>query len=292
VRIPAVGLRKDACVTKVAAAVSKGIPLPIEIIGCDLDGKGFIERSETLTVHRGGASFLLSNKLAPESELIIRNPSTNEEALARVVGQIGENGAGHVYGVAFVDPWADLWHINFITGASETVVRLECSRCRCVSALPVTQIEVEVLEARQGLTRQCESCRSSTVWKKTNREPTEKKNGRQLKPTGPAAAVPSVSTSEERRKNRRTVIKASACLLYSGIEEIAECEDVSRGGFRFTSRRRYPAGTRLEAAVPYTKAGNNIFSLACIVHCQQLENGSYRHGAAYQKASASRDWKP
>ncbi len=83
------------------------VALQIEVVGADLDGQQYMERTQTLTITQDGATILLANKLAPESELIIRNVLTNEEAPVRVVGHIREEASGHVYGVALMDPSHD-----------------------------------------------------------------------------------------------------------------------------------------------------------------------------------------
>ena len=62
----------------------------IEVVGSDLDGQQYMERTHTLSITRDGATILLANKLAPESELLVRNLQTDEEAIVRVVGPIGK----------------------------------------------------------------------------------------------------------------------------------------------------------------------------------------------------------
>jgi len=76
-------------------------------------------------------------------------------------------------------------------------------------------------------------------------------------------------------------MRTPACIRCSSQEEIVSCEDISRGGFRFVGRKQYPEGTIIEAAVPYTELGNNIFARACIVYCSKTPNGRHRHGVAY-----------
>ena len=73
---------------------------------------------------------------------------------------------------------------------------------------------------------------------------------------------------------------------------VVACEDISKGGFRFTSHKEYPQGTRVEAAVPYTKSSNNIFTLAGIIYCQKMPDGQYRHGVTYIKNRGSIGWDP
>src|ERR1700704_1520160 len=102
------------------------VALQIEVVGADLDGQQYMERTQTLTITRDGATILLANKLAPESELIIRNVLTGEEAPVRVVGHIREDVSGHVYGVALMDPSVDLWGIELSSTQRENRIILEC----------------------------------------------------------------------------------------------------------------------------------------------------------------------
>jgi hypothetical protein len=76
-------------------------------------------------------------------------------------------------------------------------------------------------------------------------------------------------------------MKASAYIRRYGAEEIVECEDVSRGGFRFKSRQPYPVGSLIQAAVLYTKSSGDIFVAGRIAYQQKLDSGFYRHGVAY-----------
>jgi hypothetical protein len=80
-------------------------------------------------------------------------------------------------------------------------------------------------------------------------------------------------------------MKISACIRCYGGEEIVECEDVSRGGFRFKSRETYSEGTPVMAAVLYTKSSGDMFVAGRIVFQQKLDGGFYRHGVAYTKTT-------
>jgi hypothetical protein len=264
--------------------------LPVEIIGADLYGQQFFELAQTLTIHRNGASILLSNKVAPDSELIVRNSETNKEAIAFVIGQIREDVAGHVYGLAFLDPSADLWPIKFPAGGAARMVRLECSGCHSVHKLSLSGIELEIYEAKGELTRSCKICNTSKAWREINLEAAKKQLGNppKQKPNPPSTAL----HADERRKNRRTRMKMTACVRYSGLEDIVACEDISKGGFRFIGRKEYREGTRVEVSAPYTKSNNNMFSLASITYSLQMPDGQFRHGVSYTKTSGSIGWDP
>jgi len=263
------------------------IALQIEVVGSDLDGQQYIERTQTLTITRDGATILLANKLAPESELIVRNLVTNREALVRVVGLIREDASGHVYGVALLDPSVDLWQVQFPEAEPGKRTVLECSRCLAVKSVSLTEIEMEILESKCALTRHCECCHSSTIWKQTARDVSIEQKRISLREK--SAPEPAALPAQQKRKDRRIAVNSVACIRYAGREEVAVCEDMSRGGFRFKSRKKYPEGTRIEAAVPYAQANVNIFVPAQIVYHQELSATSHRHGVRYSKLPGQSD---
>jgi len=267
------------------------IEMAVEVIGSDVFGQQFFEDGQTLTIYPNGVSVGLTTKLAPESEVIVRNPETNVETLATVLGHIRSNTGGQdgqVYGLVFVNPSSKLWHIPVPAGQSKTVT-LECGACHSVSTLSVSGIELEIFEAARELTRVCEKCKSPRIWRAARRQETPVKPSEATE-AAPSSARPAKPPWEDRRKTKRMAMKASACVRYSGIEAIVTCEDVSKGGFRFVSPKEYPEGTRFEAAVPYTKFSNNIFLPANVVYCRVLPDGQFRHGVAYIKTSGSIGW--
>ena len=267
------------------------LEMAVEVIGSDVFGQQFFEDGQTLTIYPNGVSVRLTTKLAPESEVIVRNPETNVETLATVLGHIRSNTGGQdgqVYGLVFVNPPSKLWHIPVPAGQSKTVT-LECGACHSASTISVSGIELEIFEAARELTRVCEKCKSPRIWRAARRQETPVKPS-EAPEAAPSSAPPAEPQWEERRKTKRMAMKASACVRYSGMEVIVTCEDVSKGGFRFVSPKEYPEGTRFEAAVPYTKFSNNIFLPANVVYCRVLPDGQFRHGVAYIKTSGSIGW--
>lgn len=269
---------------------SAKLQLPVEVIGADLYGQQFFERTQTLTIHRDGLSILLANTLAPDSEVIVRNPENNEEAVAFVVGLTRQDKTGHVYGLAYLHPPADPWHMQFPDPGKVKVLQLECEGCHRVCAHSLSSIELEIFEATRELAHWCERCDTSRTWKETGPEPKTKATNKAAEPNPqPQSAM---SPIEERRRNRRMAMKAVACIRFSGVEFVAACEDISKEGFRFTSRKEYPQGTRVEAAVPYTKSSTNIFCMASIIYCHKMPDGQFRHGVNYTKKRGSIGWDP
>jgi len=257
----------------------------IEVFGTDLDGQQFIEPSRTLSITRDGAIIPLTNKLAPESELIVRNPATNQEAIARVVDLVRDEIYVRVYGIAFVDESVNLWRIESAGMHSKKSVVMECSRCHEVQAVSLGDIETEILESKQSLTRHCDCSNSPTLWRRTDRTATERtleeRQETDRKRQSPAVGKTAAHAPTERRRQKRTRMKASAYIRRYGTQEIVECEDVSRGGFRFKSRQAYPVGSMIQAAVLYTKSSGDIFVAGRIAYQEKLDGGFYRHGVAY-----------
>jgi hypothetical protein len=97
-----------------------------------------------------------------------------------------------------------------------------------------------------------------------------------------ALAPPAKPAQPNRRSERRTKVKYNACIRISGWgEEVVPCEDMSRGGFCFHSKRQYSVETMIEASVPYTPGGCSIFVPAQIANATAVQGGLFRYGAAY-----------
>jgi hypothetical protein len=282
--------KRENSVTNPIGEPPATLQLQVEIIGSDLYGQQFFELTRTLTIHRNGISILLAHKLAPDSEVIVRNPETSEEAIAFVVGQTRQDSTDHVYRLAFLDPPANLWQIQFPAAGAVKMVQLECSGCHCVRTLSLSDIELEIFGATRELTRSCNNCNSSRTWRETGLEVMEKKPGTSPgHDPNPSLIAPPI---EERRKNRRMAMKTAACIRFSGLEVVVDCENISKGGFRFTSRKEYPPGTRVQAAAPYTKSSTNIFCVAGIIYCHKMPDGRFRHGVTYIRTRGSIGWDP
>jgi hypothetical protein len=259
--------------------------LQIDVFGEDLDGLQFIEHTRTLIVSRDGATIPMARKLAPDSEVIIRNPATNKESAARVVGFVHDARFLQVYGIVFMDSSVNLWQVEIPEMKSQTTIVMECARCHEVDAVLLSEIGLAVFESTQALVRQCRYDNSSTTWKQTDRRVSDRgaTERRLSDPQREIASlgIPAEHSPQERRRGKRTAMKAAGCLRCYGAEFSFECEDVSRGGFRFKSRETYPAGMSIEAAVPFARNSINIFVAARIVYHQELPHGFHRYGVAY-----------
>jgi hypothetical protein len=226
----------------------------VEVFGVDLSGHQFCEQTRTLTISGDSATISLANKLAPESELIVRNPATNKETLVRVVEMIQGAGAVHVYRFVFTDPSVNLWQVESPGVQAEKTLIMECSHCHAVDSVVLSERDMKIYESKQALMRHCACSNSSTSWKQTDRSLTErraKEDGvRDQRRRVLSVKEPAMGPQQERRRAKRTAMRTSACIRSLGREVVVECEDISRSGFRFKSRKAYPAGAQIEAAVP------------------------------------------
>jgi hypothetical protein len=280
------------------------ISIPVEIFGADFSGEHFVEQSRTVLVSRHGATVVMSRKLGPDLELILRRPGTRKEALVRVVGQIGGQHDGYIYGLALMDQNVNLWNIYFpaLTEGQTAVGRclLECGRCKNREIVYMDEVEAEVFEANLCLQRSCSQCGHSSIWKPVPGElvdepppPPESSAGEQTGAAPGESSAPGVEAAPaeppppvvSRRKNLRIKSNMPACIRQPGFdEEVVTCEDVSRGGLCFKSGKRYFLGSRIEVAIPYAAGAANIFVPARIVYTQELtKEGAYKYGVSYLK---------
>ena len=136
---------------------------------------------------------------------------------------------------------------------------------------------MRTFEVRKCVARICKLCEAPSIWIESQSEVREPENG---------APVPTVEERVIPRRNRtRVKARILACIRRRGFqEEIAVCEDLSKGGLSFRSRNQYPEGSRVEVAVPFTPGTGAIFVPIRIVFSQAIPAvGLYRHGAAYIK---------
>jgi len=272
--------------------------IPIVLSGSDTGGRQFSETTKTLVLSRHGASVLSRYKLIPEQEIFLLAAGTKREVEVRICGQIGEGEDGYIYGVAFVDPALNFWEIEFppVEELERDLSRvtLECTGCRQRAVVEFDATEMDVYLVNESALRYCRRCLNSTAWKITTEPPAPEAPvapkhepaapvQKETQPETQTAPEPSVVPPPNRRKERRTKVKFSACIRCPGaVEEIVACEDVSRGGFSFRSTREYTKETPIEVAMPYTPGQVPIFVPAKIANARSLQEGKvHRYGAAY-----------
>jgi len=296
--MPPEGVRRSSRIAKEIA---------ILLVGSDMEGKMFSEQTKTVLLSRHGAGIVSQYALSAEQELILRRLDTNKEAEVRVVGNLGAQGKTYTYGVAFLNPETDLWDIPFpgmtVAEKEASRVMLQCSSCKTREMVQQSDLESDVYLVNEGIVRTCKNCGSSTYWRRPiddgSSEPIPQEtdplevpgNAESVAARPPARAdpAPALQTAlrvENRRKHVRTKVNFKACIRsYTFGEDIVTCEDMSRGGLCFKSRKEYSANTEIEVAVPYSPGTQAIFVRGQIVHVEELKNERrFRCGVCYAKS--------
>lgn len=106
-------------------------------------------------------------------------------------------------------------------------------------------------------------------------------------PATPKSTLAPPLQPENRRKHPRTKVTYKACIRRSGFtDDVVTCEDMSRGGICFKSRKRYFENIDIEVAVPYSPGSNTIFVPARIAWVVELTKDKlFKCGVAYRIAS-------
>jgi hypothetical protein len=91
--------------------------------------------------------------------------------------------------------------------------------------------------------------------------------------------------SANRRQALRSRVNFTARVRHAdGGDETVECDNISKAGLSFRSRKSYPVGSAIEVAVPYSPGWDAVFVSAHIKHVEELPGGTlFRYGAAYTK---------
>ena len=247
---------------------------------------GIVRRlaAQTLLVSRNGGVLRLKEMLLAGQELTLKRKLRGDgvkTARVRVVAETDREPEGFLYAVHILESRADFWDIDFPPPhkAEEALARLlmECGFCQRREVVYLNEMELRSFEVRKCVARICKICDAPSVWVESRSQPCE------------SDSSPSPPGSDERvlpRRNRtRVKARVLACIRRRGFqEEVAVCEDLSKGGIAFRSRNQYPEGTRAEVAVPFTPGSSAIFVPIRIVFSQAIPSaGLFRHGAAYLK---------
>jgi PilZ domain len=255
--------------------------MPVEASWFTSGGAEVRQSAETLLVSRNGGVLRLSEKLFPGQELTLRRQREGDAwkiARAKVMAEIDHEPEGFLYAIAMVEHRADFWDIDFPAPqqGQEALARLlmECSFCQRREVVYLNEPELKSFEVRKCVARLCTHCDSPSIWIEAQPEV----------PQEPPVPTPPPDDRVAPRRNRtRVKARVLACIRRRGFqEEVAVCEDLSKGGISFRSRNQYPEGTRLEVAVPFTPGSAAIFVPIRIVFSQAIPAaGLFRHGAAY-----------
>ena len=99
------------------------------------------------------------------------------------------------------------------------------------------------------------------------------------------AAVALIARTANRRRDVRIRVSFTACVRQENFDDdIVECDNISKGGLSFRSRKFYPVGSSINVAAPYSPGVPAIFVIVFIRHVETIASGSlFRYGAAYAR---------
>jgi hypothetical protein len=263
------------------------VRMPVEASWIASGGTAIKQTAQTLLVSRNGGVVRLTEKLLPGHELTLRRQQEGDGykvARARVVAEIDCDSEGFIYALNLLEPRIDFWDIDFPAPhkSEEALARLlmECGFCQRREVVYLNEADLKSFEIRKCVARHCKQCDSPAIWIEAVSEALR----RDLEPVRPPAEVQKERVVP-RRNRTRVKARVLACIRRRGFqEEVAVCEDLSKGGISFRSRNEYPEGSRVEVAVPFTPGSSAIFVPIRIVFSQRIATaGLFRHGAAYIK---------
>jgi hypothetical protein len=264
------------------------ITVPIRVEGVDRNGEKFSEETRTLVINRQGARIYLKRAVAPGATLLITTTVARRSAKFRLVGptQPVSSDVGE-WGVECLESNCDLWGIGFpppSTAEGMCTALLECRRCHAVKLTQLSMVEHEVLGTSGLLVKECEACARSTSWSyKEPSIPLAVDDAIMAPPHGENRAVP-LTASDQRGNNRVALQLPIRVRSFSGTEEFARTENVSRSGLCFISDRHYEVGEVILVTCPFEKTGHNIEVRSQVVRRREMQGtGRSIYGVSYER---------
>jgi PilZ domain len=255
------------------------LTLPIRVFGSRGRGKEFVEEGQTIDISRQGAAVRVERELfAGEIIKVQRLDGVGKEVMARVVGRVARGPEGQVFGLTILDPaLGNPFGIVFppLPEMDKAVLRalLRCVACDRTEVTYLDEYDADLLLCHHYICRLCEQCGGWTTWNRPHDHPS----------TAPVTrATPG---AQNRRSHGRIHVEAVGCVRHATLgNEVVVVRELARGGLSFFSTTKYPEGSRVEIAVPYSSRAPNIYSPARIVGSRNAAGkGSleYEYGVAY-----------
>ena len=255
------------------------LTIPIRVSCIRGRGEVFLEEGQTSDISRQGATIKVERELfAGEIVKVQRLDGISKEVTARVVGRVARGSEGNLFGLTILDPAVvDPWGIVFpaVVDMDNAVLRalLRCVSCQRTEVTYLNEFEADLLLCHHYISRLCEQCGGWTTWNRPHDHP----------PAGSVAAA--TPGTQNRRSHGRIHVEAVGCVRHPTLgNEVVVVRELARGGLSFFSTTKYPDGSRVEIAVPYSSRAPNIYSPARIVGSR---NGAgkgtleYEYGVAY-----------
>lgn len=265
------------------------LTIPLRVQGVDADNVEFDIPARTVVLNRHGAHVKIPRKLRPGQTLRLVNLLGRFEAEFRVVRQVSTSaGGGGDYGLEYVRPYEDIWQIQFSApeddDAADARALLECQICHQTALSRITLGELEVLRTYGVVAKSCSVCKLETPFKFTEFWNVAEGD---VDVTWKMA----FSVLARQRRHRRMCLQLPLGVRDDkGGLEITKTENVSRGGFCFTSDKDYQTGQGVTVVYRGGTFNRNVEVPGEIVWRQQFEN-NYRkvYGMKCERLMPSRE---
>ncbi len=264
------------------------LTVPLSVQGNDEKGGKYQEAARTSVLNRHGARIQTRRHLQSGQTVRLINMVSRAGADFRVVGPVTPfSDSGGEFGVEYINQQENIWGIQFPPLQSgqtaESKALLECRKCHSVALLPMSLVEIEVLESSGILKKDCQHCGATTSWGHAEK---------QISMSGPsqstmAEAEAEAASGPERRRHRRVALQLPVRIRnYEGVVEISKSENISKGGFCFTSQKDYEVGEGIMTVCPYNTSGQSIEVRGRIVRRRTLEgSGTKVYAVSYDLSS-------
>lgn len=261
------------------------LTIPLSVQGTDEKGSKYQEEARTSVLNRHGARINTRRHLQSGEAVRLVNMVSRAGADFRVVGPVTPfSDSGGEFGVEYIDHQENIWGIQFPPlqkgQTAESKALMECRKCHSVALLPVSLVEIEVLESSGILKKECQKCGVTTSWGHAEKQIA-------MGSPSQSAAIAEAASGPERRRHRRVALQLPVRIRnYEGVVEITKSENISKGGFCFTSQKDYEVGEGIMAVCPYNSSGQSIEVRGRIVRRRTLEgSGTKVYAVSYDLSS-------
>lgn len=244
------------------------LTIALQVRGVDANGESFKASARTVSIGRHGAQVDIPRPLRKGQTVRMASSFAQGEAEFRVVAPISastEKG-GH-YGVECLDAEGNIWQIQFpAVSDGETAdarALLECRMCHTVTLAHLTLGELEALRTAGILAKSCETCQAVTPARYAEIPSAKPEPG-----DGSVSTLPRLGKS---RQHRRVCLQVPLGVRNLDGIEVTRTENVSRGGFCFTSEKDYEAGQRVMVVFPGNTFSRKVEIPAEIVWQQAIQ---------------------
>lgn len=261
------------------------LTIPLRVKGTDPKGRSFECEARTLILNCHGARIAIVQSIASGQRIRITNLVGRREADFRVVGPTSPaTEQGGEWGVEYLNLKDNIWGIQFPPpapgGADDSAALLECLTCHAVALRKVSLVEVDVLSTSGIVSKPCENCNGLSRWGYAEKQlAMDGCAGEAGTPAEPHGA----GKESNQRRHRRVSLQLPVLIRdYNGGVEITRSENVSKGGFCFTSEKDFQIGEGIMAACPYSGAEKSLEVRARIVRRRAVEGSNRKiYGVRY-----------